>query len=424
MLRSLAGDRSGRRPASVANTVGASAIDRRGGRSEHRQMSASAAHSALQPRRPRPRSRRPAAPTIARRARCRASATGRVTSHGSVTAASAQTGAGAQHAVGDQRGEHVMQRFVRRSGPVERRRRIRRKLEVEAARGEPAPPGAARTSRRRRGRRCAPGVRAVAASAGHAPARPDEPERGRDRRPAARPRRRAGSSATGTSASGDQRSRAEPACPDRQRGGRQARLSARASRDEARGDAAPPPGAPRSAARDARTPIACTASQAAASAAASAPSASAAGHGQRLAARRSCSSPVVRTPRSVARLRLGRDASRVAGGDATARRRRPARRRLARATARSARWRSLDRPALARLRAQRKVDPASQLARQVATLAAQRRQMRAQPAGALSGRAAGPDRIDPGQRLVEHERQRVQVGRRRASSPSACSGAM
>ena len=58
----------------------------------------------------------------------------------------------------------------------------------------------------------------------------------------------------------------------------------------------------------------------------------------------------------------------------------------------------------------------AELAREIAALAAQRRQMRAEPPRPLGG-GAGPHRVDAGQRLVEHQRERVQVGRRARDQP-------
>ncbi len=67
------------------------------------------------------------------------------------------------------------------------------------------------------------------------------------------------------------------------------------------------------------------------------------------------------------------------------------------------------RPALLRSRAQRAVDPGTQRVRQVAARAAQGRQHRADAARRRRGRA-GADRIGARQRLVEHEREAVEVG--------------
>ena len=83
------------------------------------------------------------------------------------------------------------------------------------------------------------------------------------------------------------------------------------------------------------------------------------------------------------------------------------------------------RAALARAGAQREIDPLPELPRQVAPLAAQRRQMRAQPPGSLRGRARARDRVDAGERLVDAPAP-ASRGRRGSAprAPSACSGAM
>ena len=66
-------------------------------------------------------------------------------------------------------------------------------------------------------------------------------------------------------------------------------------------------------------------------------------------------------------------------------------------------------PPLARAGAQRPVDRPRQVARQVAALAAQRGQVGAELARPLKG-GAGPHRVDAGERLVDDDRQRVEVG--------------
>ena len=71
----------------------------------------------------------------------------------------------------------------------------------------------------------------------------------------------------------------------------------------------------------------------------------------------------------------------------------------------------LDRPALAGLGPERKIERTAELARELAALAPQRRQVGSEAARAL-GRGAGRDRVDAGERLVEDERERVQVGGR------------
>jgi hypothetical protein len=60
---------------------------------------------------------------------------------------------------------------------------------------------------------------------------------------------------------------------------------------------------------------------------------------------------------------------------------------------------------------ERLIDGPAELARKIQALASQGREMGAETARA-QGRGARPHRIDPGQRLIEDERQRVEVGGR------------
>ncbi len=217
-----------------------------------------------------------------------------------------------------------------------------------------------------------------AASAGHAPASPMIPSAGA---PAASGQADAGAREQGDR---DHRERDQhqrrPACPVASAARRQTRCQREPAETRHRAGPPPPPGAPRSAARVSRS------------------------RSRARRARRSPARPPARralapaTEAPAARGRLVAGVGRRVRGAAQARADAPGsgwrRHRLgddARASlnssseARSARWNSSIVPALARLRAQRQVDPASELARQVATLASQRRQMRAEPAGALSG---------------------------------------
>ncbi len=70
----------------------------------------------------------------------------------------------------------------------------------------------------------------------------------------------------------------------------------------------------------------------------------------------------------------------------------------------------LESPSLARARAEREVDRLAQLARKLAALPAQRRQMHPHTTRGLA-RGPGPNRVDAGQALVQHEREREQIGR-------------